>query len=387
MNALSAVLVGAVAVALPYYLVSTLVAWRFHRQNRPPAGEEEWPPVSILKPVAGADDASLENFASFCRQNYPRFEVVFAVADPEDPALGVLAELRRRFPEVALRWGVAGGNPGPNYKVGNLCWAVARAAHPTVVISDGDMRVPPDYLRRVVAELRREGCGLVTWLYRHPRVRGLPAALDALTLQTAFVPNVMLDHGFGGIAYAFGSTLGTTKETLARVGGLEPLLPYLADDYQLGHRIRRLGLEVRLCPGFLDHVSPVGDLGNYLRHQVRWAVTQRVCRPVGYTLSVLTHGVTAATLLLFAERFSPLSATLFLVTVTVRVGTCAFLDAAAVRSGAVLRYPWLVPVNDLLNTGIWAWSLVSRTVHWRHRRFHIRRGGKLEEVPATGGGS
>ena len=338
------------------------------------------PPVSLIKPVAGCDADSLENFRSFCRQDYPEYEIVFALADPDDPVLPLLEQLRDEFPQRAIRWVVVEQNRGPNYKVGNLLGGLAEARHELLVITDADMRVRPDYLLAVVAAFAQEGVGLVTCLYRNIGIRSVPALLESLILQCSFLPNVLLARRLEGISFAFGATLCTSRAILARCGGLEELRAYLADDYQLGNRIHRLGLKVEIPRHLVDHVAGDPGFAVTFRHQLRWAITQRVCRPGGYLASGITHGLFWALLLVLLLGPIPLAVALLLATGALRIAAAAFLNATALHNRELARRFWLLPAADLLAAATWLLSLVDNRVHWQRRRFRVRRGGVMEEL-------
>ncbi len=399
LGAPGAVLLLLVVCSLFYYLASTWCVLDFfvrdegkdgggERKSGPAARPEsarqaavQFPPVSVIKPVAGAEPGHLENFVSLCNQDYPRYEIVFSTSDANDPALAVVEELKERYPDRDIRWVLTRNNRGPNYKVGNLISAIGEARYDTLVINDSDMRFEPDYLQRVVGGLLRDGVGVVTCLYRGVGIRSIPAALQSLFIQTDFIPNVLLGRKLEGISYGFGSTICTTRTMLKAIGGLEPISEYLADDYQIANRIHRLGYSVHLPALLVDHVSTVGSFRDYFLQHLRWGITQKASRPGGYAASIVTHGTTLATLLLILSGFSFASAALFLLVLGVRFLTFAFINRAVVHNDEIMRYAWLLPLKDLLNSAVWLLSLLTSTVRWRHRRFRLLPDGKMVEAP------
>jgi ceramide glucosyltransferase len=330
--------------------------------------------------VAGAEPGCLENFRTFCQQDYPSYEIVFATSRSDDPVIGVVEQLKAEFPEKEIRWVLAEENPGPNYKVGNLVAAVRNARYDFLVMSDSDMRVEPDYLRRVAAEFERGGAGALTCLYRGVAVRGIAAALQALFIQTDFVPNVLLGKRLEGISYGFGATIAATRQGIEEIGGLEPLREYLADDYQIVNRICGKGGRATLSTLLVDHASTLDSFRAYFSHHLRWSITQRVSRPAGYTASVVTHGVSLALLFLLLRGFSHGALAVFLLVLAVRFLTFLHVDRAVFRNRRIIRYAWLLPVKDLLNTLVWFLSLFTNTVSWRGRRFRILKSGKMVEI-------
>ncbi len=382
MKIASFLLLSLISLSVVYTLCATYCTWIFFKKNRkgPRPPEKMLPPVSILKPLSGLEAGMLENVMSFCDQDYPCYEVIFSLSEGDESLIPHLDDLKRRFPHREIRWTIVHGNTGPNYKVGNLVGAVREAKYDLLAISDGDMRVGPDYLKQTVPLLTQDNVGLVTCLYRGRQLRGIFSGLQSLSIQTDFIPNVLLDHRLEGISYAFGATILTSKPMLKKVGGLEALQEYLADDYQIGNRVHGKGYEIRLSPHLVDHMFCTKNWREHFLHHLRWAITQRICRPLGYVASIITHGVFLALLFLILERFSFIAAALFVFICSTRVFSFLFLNKTAIHDEEVARYFWLVPLNSLLNTGIWFLSLFVNTVHWRNRQFRVLKGGRIAEL-------
>jgi ceramide glucosyltransferase len=381
MEAVRILLLFLLILSVGYALFGAYCTWVFFQKGR--GGEsptQPLPPISVLKPLADAGGIDLENLSTFCVQDYPVFEIIFALPANSGPSIILLEKLKARFPQRNIRWVSADQDRGPNYKIGNLIGAVRKAGHPILVISDSDMRAPPCYLRHVVGAFLQEKVGLVTSLYRNARIDNIPAALEALTVQTHFMPHVLFDRKVEGLSYAFGATLCTSKEILQNLGGIKVLLDFLADDYQMGNRIHGMGYRVALSPCLMDQVSGTKTLRDYLRHQLRAGITHRACRPWGYFASGVTHQVFIALLFLLAERFSLLGAGVFLLTCSIRITSAAVLNRTAVRNREITRYLWLTPLNDLINTLIWLLSLFMNIVYWKGRRFRVLKGGRMVEL-------
>jgi ceramide glucosyltransferase len=369
-----------VLVSTGYGAYAAYCAWAFFRTKESTGTEEPvLPPVSVIKPVAGMEEGYLENFVSFCEQDYPVFEIVFAFPPKSDPLLHLLEELNARFPHVDMTWVIADSNKGPNYKVGNLIAAVKKAKHSLLVMSDSDMRVGTHYLKETVTLFLQEKAGLVTALYRNIHLRGLWAALQALTVQSVFIPNVLFSRKVEGMSYAFGATLCTSKDILKSLGGIEIFQDYLADDYQMGYRIHGKGFEIHLSHGLIDQVSRTRTFKQFFLQQLRAGITHRVCRPLGYLGSVLTHQISLALLFLMVERFSPLSRVLFVTVCGIRIFSAGLLNRTTFRNRELNRYLGLIPMNDLMNTLFWLLSLFTDTVRWEERRYRVFKGGKMAE--------
>lgn len=380
MEIISLLLLFAALFSIGYGVCAAYCTWSFFRSEANREGDQAWPPVSIIKPVARVEENYRENFASFCRQDYPCFELIFAFPQDNDPLISFLRELKLEFPDTDMHWTVVDSGRGPNYKVGNLIAAVEKARYPVLVISDSDMLVGPEYLSETITDFSQKRTGLVTSLYRNIGIRNLFAALQAMTIQTVFIPNVLFSRKVEGLSYAFGATLCTSKEILSGMGGIEALLDYLADDYQMGNRIHKNGYEIRLSHSLIDQVSQIKNCREYFLQQLRAGITQKSCRPLGYLGSVITHQVALSLLFLLVERFSPLGWAVFLFACAVRVLIGVLLNRTTIRNRELNRYFWLIPLNDLLNSLIWLLSLFTHKVTWKGRRFRVLKGGKMVEV-------
>src|SRR5207248_1709667 len=234
-----------------YYGFAAVAARRFFRQSlldRAADDKSDFaPPVSLLKPVRGLDRHTREHFTSFCRQEYPEYEILFAVADATDPAIPLIRQLAEAHPERSIRLIVGVPEVGASSKVNKLCRLAREAQHGILVISDSDITVPPSYLRSVVAPFQDVHVGAVTCLYRAVPDRGLWAALEAIGISTDFVPGVIVARQLEGVKFALGATMATRRAQLAEVGGFEALAEYCADDFELGRRIARRGYRIELA--------------------------------------------------------------------------------------------------------------------------------------------
>lgn len=371
-----------VAPSLVYGLISLQCGRIFFRRARPKAGHT--PPVTILKPVKGMDAESFENFASFCTQDYPGYQLVFAVASPDDPAIPVVRRLQEAFPGVDIELVIDDRTCGPNYKVCNLINAYFRARHDIVIVCDSDIRVGKKYLAEVCALFADPAVGLVTSLYRTTGVTGAATALEALGFSSEMIPNVMVAWRLEGVRFALGASMAVRREALEKIGGFPALVDYLADDYQLGHRVWRAGYRVELSDCFVESVIHRESLKTILSRQLRWARTMRASRPGGYFASGVTHPFPAACLALAVSggSLSGLAAPLALYTVRSLV-TIGY-SRSLVRDNLLPRWLWLLPVRDAFAFLTWALSFLGNRVYWRGHRFRLRSGGRIEEVPRAG---
>ncbi len=314
----SIALLGCVSSGL-YYLLVLWSAAAFLRESKagkacpePVEGSarptQALPPVSILKPLKGTDPDIDESFRSYCRQDYPESEIIFGVSDPDDPAVASVRRLQQEFPDHAIRLVVAPKILGANVKVSNLAQMLAEARYDYLLVNDSDIRVEPDYLRRVIAPLADPAVGMVTCLYRAVPASTLGSRLEALGISTDFCPSVLAARQLeGGIRFGLGSTLAFRRADLERIGGFESFVDFLADDYELGRRIADLGLRVVLSDVVVETHLPAYDLRGFLAHQLRWARGVRDARTAGYIGLVSTYGLMWALLAVIAALGAPWS--------------------------------------------------------------------------------
>ncbi|HEX9024130.1 MAG TPA: bacteriohopanetetrol glucosamine biosynthesis glycosyltransferase HpnI [Geobacteraceae bacterium] len=349
--------------------------------NREKEAADHAPPVTILKPVKGMDAESFENFASFCRQDYPCFQIIFALASPEDPAIAVIERLRTAFPGVDMELVVDGRIYGPNYKVCNLMNAWPKARHDIIIVCDSDIRVGERYLREVAAPFADPAVGLVTSLYRSSAVHGTAAAVEALGFTTEMVPNVMVALRLEGLSFALGASMAVRREALEAIGGFAALVDYLADDYQLGNKVQRAGWRLALSDYFVESVLHRERLATILSRQLRWARTMRVSRPGGYFGSGFTQPFPAALLALLVSGFSGYGVAAALLLYAARSLVGLTFSRRYLRDNALPRWLWLLPLRDMLAFCTWALAFTGQRVGWRGHLFRLLPGGKIVELP------
>jgi ceramide glucosyltransferase len=350
-------------------------------EREPAAPGPAAPPISILKPLRGAEAHAYECLASFCRQEYPEYELVFGVMAADDPAIAVVRRLERDFPAVPVRLVVSAERLGSNLKVSNLANMLPAARFETLLISDSDMRVTPGYLRQVAAALAAPGVGLVTCPYRGADLRSPAAALEALGIATDFLPGVLVVARLGRPDFAFGSTIALSRTLLAETGGLGAIADYLADDFQLGNRVAATGRRVALAPYVVESVLGAERFRPMVARRLRWARTVRACRPAGHAASVVTQSTVFALCFLAASGFRPLGWGVLALQQAVRAGTAYQVAVRDLGNRELRRWFWLLPASDLLNFGLWAGSWLGRHVLWRGTRFRLDRGGKVRAIP------
>jgi len=378
-TALKLLCTGATLAACAFYLLSILAACRFFR-GKTATPSSELCPVSILIPLCGADAGAYENYAAFCRQDYPAYQLVFGVRDPLDAAVPIVRRLIANFPERDIALVICPKTIGSNLKVSNLYNMLERVKHEWIVIVDSDIRVGPSYLRSIMPLLADQRVGLVTCLYRAAQAPDLAARLEAIGITADFVPGVLAAWLLEGMHFALGSTMAMTRTTLKAIGGFQAIGDYLADDFMLGNLIAKAGYEVCLARYVVEAVvAPMGFYG-MLKHQLRWSRSMRFSRPVGYLGAVLTHGTALALLNLLVHHGARPSLVLLGVALSIRLGMAWLIGVHWLDDSVLKKYFWLLPLRDLLNFGIWCLGLVGKRVEWRGQLLEIIGDGKIVQV-------
>lgn len=371
--------------SLGFYLLSGCGIASFLRQRRSkdaPAKlpEGSLPPVSILKPLKGIDPHIWEAFCSHCEQDYPAFQLIFGVSDSEDPAIALVHRLQEKYPNRQIDLLVCPRDLGTNRKLSTLAQMLPAARHEVLLVNDSDIRVTPDYLRRVIAPLADATVGMVTCLYRGIAAPTFGSRLEAIGISTDFVPGVLSARLIEkGLHFGLGSTLAFRRADLQAMGGLEPMLDYLADDYELGNRIAALGKRVELSEVVVDTFLPAYSIRQFFDHQLRWARSVRGARSWGYAGLLLTFGLPWALMALVAARGAAWSWALLAVTVAARLAVGLTSAVAVLGDRQALHDLLLLPVRDLIAPFVWAMGLVGNRVFWRGDVFCLKD-GRLERI-------
>ncbi len=373
------------AGSLSFYFLSTLGLASFLADTRKklsqlPLPENQLLPVSILKPLKGVDPKIWESFCSHCEQDYPQFQLIFGVSDRGDPAIEVVRKLQAKYPDVPIQLIVCDRVMGANIKVSNLVQMLPMARHELMLVNDSDIRVPADYLRRVVTPLADSSVGLVTCLYRGVAGPTLGSRLEALGISTDFVPGVLSARFLEkGLHFGLGSTLAFRRRDLEAIGGFEALLDYLADDYELGRRIAAAGKRVELSAATVTTFLPAYTLRQFFRHQLRWSRTIRDARRWGYAGLLFTFGLPWALATLLAARGAEWAWALLAMTFAVRMAVGFVAAIVVLNDNQFFRYILLLPLRDLIAPFVWAASFMGNRIHWRGDVFDLKD-GRLSKV-------
>lgn len=358
-----------IASAAALYQLLALIAALYHKRQLPTSNPHPLP-VSILKPVHGRDAGFYEAIRTHALEQYPEFEILFGIRRKDDPAVGDVERLIREFPKVAIRL-VLCTTPAPNMKVGSLIDLAREARYPLLIVNDSDISVPPGYIRDVTAPLTDSNIGLVTCLYR-AEVRDWPSRFEGLAIATDFAPSTLVARMFGVSDFGLGSTLAFRRADLDRMGGFQAIADFIADDYQLGHQLHRLGMRNVISEVVVStRLSAESWLGAW-RHQVRWARTIRLSGGAGYFGLPITYAslwVVLAALCGLWWVALPLLA--------IRLAMALACGWFVLRARDVWKYCYAIPLRDLWGAAVWGAGVFGHAVIWRDRKLRLDGEGKI----------
>jgi ceramide glucosyltransferase len=369
------------AAPLAYYVTAIIAALRFFRSERSRTLPPYAPPVSLLKPVKGVDFASYENFSSFCRQDYPDYEILFAANDGNDLAVPLIQRLAAEFPRRGIRLITGAAQVGANRKVNNLIGLAREARHEILVLTDGDVRVRPNYLLEVIAPFADTTTGAVTSFYRGIAEKSLGAELEAIGASSDFFAGVLVAKWMEGMKFALGASIVTTRQWVAKIGGFEAIANMHSDDYELGRRIEKAGGQVLLSREPVWTMYPAQTARGFWNHQVRWARTVRLCRPISYLGLIFTQGLPWV---LLAAAIAPakwIAAAYLLSYLVLRLAMAWTVGVWGVGDEVLRRKLWLVPLRDAIYFAVWLASFASNRIHWSGEDFTMEKGQMVPTDP------
>jgi ceramide glucosyltransferase len=362
-----------------YAILCLLAVLRFRTQppSQPRCSFSDWPPVTILKPVHGLEKNQRENFRSACLQDYPQYEVVFCVQDFRDPVLPILKEIEKEFGAERVSITIEDRQVGPNGKINNLLGGLSRSRYNTLVISDSDVHLKPDYLKSIVAPLVDPEVGCVCTLYKATSAGRWFEKMELLTFNADFIPSVIFAHITGASNFCLGPSMALHRSTLEAIGGLESLADYLVEDYEVGRRLWVSGRKVALVRHFIDIVVDLKNPSQWWDHQIYWDQNTRAARPIGFLASILIRSVPFSLFYGIFRLADALGLAVLGIAIGLRLITAAFMMGWGFRDREGLRNIALLPLRDMVGLITWLLAFTKRAVIWQGSEFALTRDGRL----------
>ena len=385
------VFLGIAAIPFIYYLIALYSSWRYFRSPAPQSasGSSFTPPISNLKPIRGLDPDAYENFASFCRQDYPEYEIVFCVDDANDPVLPVIEKLIRDFPERQIRVLCGSGRIASNDKVAKLARLAGEARYETLVISDSDVRVEPNYLRTVVAPLADTNVGAVTCFYVPTEDTTFVQSLQSIGMVSDFYAGILVARHLDGVKFALGPTIATSRQRLAGFGGYQAIENRPADDLLVGRLIAEQGYEVKLLRYSVHTVADYQSMRQLFHKRLRWIVVMRHMRPWGHLGLIFTHGLPWSLAAVAMHPSVAVGLGFLGGYLALRAAMVWMIGIRGLKQSVLWKKLPLIPVWDALAFVIWLISFGRNSVRWRDGEYFIRDGmlvpvaaESVEQVPA-----
>jgi ceramide glucosyltransferase len=372
-------LLGIAAIPFIYYGIALYSSWRYFSAADRIPDRSFTPPISNLKPMRGVDPDAYENLASFCRQDYPEYEIVLCVDEDDEVVMPLVERLRRDFPGRSIRVLYGSGRVATNDKVAKLARLVNEAEHEVLVISDSDVRVGPDYLRTVVAPLADPNIGAVTCFYVPTGAQTFTDVLQEVGMISDFYAGILVAWQLDGVKFALGPTIATTRSRLAGFGGYQKIENRPADDLLVGRLIAEQGFKVELLRYCVSTVPDYRSMSDLLHKRLRWIVVMRHMRPWGHLGLLLTQGLPWSIAAIVAHPTAGVAAGYLGTYLALRVAMTWLIGARGLKQSVWTKLP-LIPVWDGLAFVIWLTSFVRRSVRWRGADYYIRDG---ELVPVA----
>ncbi|HXJ04758.1 MAG TPA: glycosyltransferase [Candidatus Acidoferrum sp.] len=378
------VFLGIAAIPFIYYFLALYSSWQFFRHiSKSSKNSDFTPPVSNLKPIRGLDAEAYENFASYCKQDYPEYELLFAIGDGDEAVLEVIERLKREFPQQHIRVIHVSGHTAPNDKVVKLARLVSEARNEVLVINDSDVRVRPDYLRSVVAPLRDPKIGAITCLYVSTHEHTFLQKLQSIGMFCDFYPGIMVAWQLDGVKFAFGQTIVTTRLHLAGFGGYSAIENRPADDLLVGRMVAEQGLKVELLPYTVETVADFRSFNEFFFKRLRWMTVMRHMRPWGHIGLIFTQGL-AWSVAAVAVHPSARAAFFYLGGYAcVRIALTWLIGVWGLKQPGIWKKIALVPVWDAWALLIWLLSFGRRSIRWRDIDYRICGGVLVPVTPPT----
>lgn len=366
---------------IAYYLltISSVRKLRNRQQESIKTSNSNLPAITLLKPLMGTDPGLESHLATFFNQDYPSFEIIFAVRQEDDPAVSVVRRLMAQYPQISTQLLITGEPRYANAKVYSMEQMAAAAQYSIVVITDSDVSVQPDYLKAMAQAFALPKVGAVTNLYRGVSEPDFWSKLEALGMSTEFMGGVVVAERLEGMKFTLGPSMAVRTKCLEQIGGFAAMADYLADDFVLGQWAAAAGYEVGLSTHVINHHASALGFAQSFRHRLRWNRSSRFSRPAGYIGQGFTYGLAWA--IIFAICLPSLaSLTILTISLLIRFWLALELGAGLLQDKTVLSRLALIPIQDLLSFATWVGGFLGREIIWRKERYRLLDGGRFAPI-------
>ncbi|MGP0129601.1 MAG: bacteriohopanetetrol glucosamine biosynthesis glycosyltransferase HpnI [cyanobacterium endosymbiont of Rhopalodia musculus] len=358
-----------------FSILTVLTIQHFLKNSEPNIIYNFTPPLTVLKPVRGLEKNLKRNLRTIATQDYPNYQIIYSVQDPEDPALPILKEIQEEFGSDLISLVVSTLEAGANGKVNNLLGAIKEARHDIIIISDSDTNLQPNYLKKIVAPLDNPEVGCVCTLFKVIRGNHWFEKMELLTINADFIPSVIFAEVTGASNACLGPSIAIRQSTLKKIGGLESLADYLVEDYEIGRRVWTSGEKMVLLPYIIDVVVDLKNSRDWWNHQVYWDQNTYLAQPLPFIATILIRSIPFA-LLLALIRGDIIGLYSFIGSITIRLITAA-ITSWKMEDMEGIKSLYLLPFRDLLGLVFWVLSFTQRTVVWRGVEFKLASHGKM----------
>ncbi len=358
-----------------FSILTVVTVQRFLKNPNQKVSHHFTPPITVLKPVRGLEKNLKLNLQTIANQDYPNYQVIYSVQDPNDPAFPILQEIQKEFGSERISVVISTIEAGANGKVNNLLGAIQEAEHDIIIISDSDTNLKPDYLKNIVAPLANSQVGCVCTLFKVTKGDHWFEKMELLTINADFIPSVIFAEVTGASNACLGPSIAIKRSTLEEIGGLESLADYLVEDYEIGRRVWTSGKKMVLLPYIIDTVVDLENWRNWWTHQVYWDQNTYLAKPLPFIATILIRTIPFA--LLFAFLRGDLIGLFVLIgAIIIRLIT-AGMTSQKMKDIEGIKSLYLLPFRDLIGLVFWALSFTQRTVVWRGVEFKLTSHGKM----------
>jgi ceramide glucosyltransferase len=375
-------MIGVLSASIVFLLLAISGVIIFSRKSRLSSVSENFVPLTVLKPVCGLEPELIDNLSSFCDQDYPTYQIVFAVQDSKDPAISIIEKVIATFPDKDLSLVIDDQVLGKNLKASNLINMFKKAKYDLIVIADSDVRVRQDYLKSVSAPFINSEVGAATCLYSGVGGNNFASRLGMMFINDWFLPSALVSALFVDLKFCFGATMAIRREVLAKIGGFGTLKDFLADDYMLGRAVFKKGYKIALVTYIVENIVSEKNIKSLFQHEIRWARTIRSVQPLGYLMSFITEAFPIAILtgvFIYLQTSSVVWTISPIIAILVLRITLHYLVQSKLAYNAV-HTPWLIPARDIFSLVVRTVSLFGSKVSWRNQTMFVYKGGRLSPL-------